>query len=64
MKTILVPTDYSAAADNAIEYAAHLSQEMHASIVLLHVFHMPLIDPLVTSYVITYDDVEKCMKKS
>jgi nucleotide-binding universal stress UspA family protein len=46
MKTILVPTDFSKAANNAAEYAADLAKAISASIVLLHVYHAPI--PLST----------------
>ncbi len=42
MKTILVPTDFSKAANNAAEYAIHLAKDMNASVLLLHVYHLPL----------------------
>jgi nucleotide-binding universal stress UspA family protein len=41
MKTILVPTDFSATATNAVHYAYHLARHEGASLVLMHVFHMP-----------------------
>ena len=37
MKTILVPTDFSEQADNALETACHLGSKSNAQIVLLHV---------------------------
>lgn len=42
MKTILVPTDFSKAANNAAEYAANLSKEMKATVILFHVYHVPI----------------------
>jgi nucleotide-binding universal stress UspA family protein len=45
MKTILVPTDFSKAANNAADYAAHLSREIKAKLLLLHVYHMPVAAP-------------------
>lgn len=41
MKTILVPTDFSKAAGNAAEYAAHFAKDVKAKILLLHVYHVP-----------------------
>lgn len=63
MKTILVPTDFSAAADNAVEYAAHLSRDINASILLLHVYHMPMIDAMAPNLVVAYDDLQKLHEK-
>ncbi|MBS1741894.1 MAG: universal stress protein [Bacteroidetes bacterium] len=36
MKTIIVPTDFSAAANNAVNYAADLAASIHADLHLLH----------------------------
>jgi nucleotide-binding universal stress UspA family protein len=54
MKTILVPTDFSKSANNAALYAVSLAKEMKASILLLHVYDIPMVvagdlsAPLVT----------------
>lgn len=40
MKTILVATDYSAPADNAVEYSARLAKQLGAELVLFHVFKL------------------------
>ena len=37
---ILVPTDFSAYADQALEYAMALAQALQARLTLLHVFHL------------------------
>lgn len=42
MKSILVPTDYSPCANNAMEYALELAKATGASITLLHVYHVPV----------------------
>jgi nucleotide-binding universal stress UspA family protein len=36
MKTILVPTDFSANANTAVQYAAHLAAQIKSSIILFH----------------------------
>lgn len=41
MKTIIVPTDYSKSANNAVEFAAILAHKMGAKIVLYHAFYLP-----------------------
>jgi nucleotide-binding universal stress UspA family protein len=41
MKTILVPTDYSKTANNAVNYAAALAQLMKAKLILVHAYHVP-----------------------
>lgn len=42
MKTIVVPTDFSASAENAMFYAGQLAQTIQASILLLHVYQIPV----------------------
>jgi nucleotide-binding universal stress UspA family protein len=42
MKTILVPTDFSKAANNAAEYAAKLAKAIEADVLLFHVYHVPV----------------------
>ena len=41
MKTIIVATDYSKAATNALHYAASLARETGAKIILFNAFHLP-----------------------
>jgi nucleotide-binding universal stress UspA family protein len=40
MKTILVPTDFSKNAKNALHYAVNIAKRMQAKIILLHSFHI------------------------
>ncbi|MCB9231785.1 MAG: universal stress protein [Bacteroidia bacterium] len=40
MKTILVATDFSAPANNAVQYAAHIAKETGADLVLFNVFKL------------------------
>ncbi|MBI4944953.1 MAG: universal stress protein [Bacteroidetes bacterium] len=42
MKTILVPTDYSNSANNALQYAVELAQFSQATIILLHAYQIPI----------------------
>lgn len=42
MKNILVPTDFSDAANNALEYAFNLAAATSASLTILNVYHVPL----------------------
>jgi len=41
MRTILVPTDFSAAASNALDYAMALARHMPSRLILFHVYHLP-----------------------
>ncbi len=49
MKTIIVPTDFSATASNAADYAVQFAQQVKAErIVLLHAYEIPVaIDPMM-----------------
>lgn len=42
MKTILVPTDYSDTADNALQYAIEFSKSIKAQLILFHAYHIPI----------------------
>jgi nucleotide-binding universal stress UspA family protein len=42
MDTILVPTDFSPAANNAVEYAVELAKYFNARIILVHAFSFPI----------------------
>lgn len=54
-RTILVPTDFSKAADHALEYAAVLAQPLDATVHLLHVIGAPVlgVPELGTAYMAT-----------
>ncbi len=43
MKTILIPTDYSAVAKNAAHYGAEVALAQKAKIILLYVYQMPIV---------------------
>lgn len=42
MKTIVVPTDFSDNAENALTYACEFNRKLNAKIHLLHSYHLPL----------------------
>lgn len=42
MKTIIIPTDFSPAADNAMHYGAQVAQLVAARLLLLHVYTVPV----------------------
>lgn len=42
MKTILVPIDFSPSSDNAMNYAAYLAAKVGASLLLVHVYQIPV----------------------
>ncbi len=43
MKTIVVPTDFSEGAANALQYAAALADRISASIHLVHIYQLPVV---------------------
>ena len=43
MKTLVVPTDFSSASVNAINYAVDMAQAINAGILLLHVYNVPVV---------------------
>jgi nucleotide-binding universal stress UspA family protein len=45
MKKILVPTDFSPIAHNAFLYALDMAKKESAQVILLHVFHRPILSP-------------------
>src|SRR5690606_17712216 len=42
MKTIIVPTDFSPTAINAMHYALRMAELINAGVVLLHVYQVPV----------------------
>lgn len=58
MKTILVPTDFSESAKNAINYAAELAKLSKAKLILFHAFHIPAV-PTDVPYVMPIGEIEK-----
>lgn len=58
MKTILVPTDFSKIARNAIDYAVEIAKLTNAKLILFHVYHVPAV-PSEMPIVIPIDEIEK-----
>jgi nucleotide-binding universal stress UspA family protein len=59
MKKILVPTDYSDAATNALAYATELAKSNNAELILLHVYQIPIPVGDVPIMVITPQELEE-----
>lgn len=59
MKTIVVPTDFSPVATNAMNYAADMAQAIHASITLLHVYQVPVSMTEVPVVMVSVDELRK-----
>ncbi|MCX6295413.1 MAG: universal stress protein, partial [Bacteroidetes bacterium] len=58
MKTVLIATDYSAAAKNASRYGIQLARILKAKVILLHAYQIPI---LVTEVpvIADFDEFEK-----
>jgi nucleotide-binding universal stress UspA family protein len=61
MKTILVSTDYSATASNALEFGANLAQIFKANLVLFNVYH-PSIH--VSNSLLMPDEIDRIVKNN
>jgi len=59
MNTLLVPTDFSPAAENATAYAAQLAKQLEASVLLLHVYQLPVPMTDYPVMMVTADDLRK-----
>lgn len=59
MNTIIVPTDFSAAAQHATAYAAQLAHPLNATILLLHVYQMPVPMTEYPVLMVTHEDIKK-----
>jgi len=59
MNSILVPTDFSPAAENATAYAVQLAKQTGASILLLHVYQLPVPMTDYPVLMVTADDLRK-----
>ena len=55
MNTILVPTDFSANANKACQYAIALAKDLKAKIILMHAFETPISYPSVPMMTIQMD---------
>ena len=59
MNTIIVPTDFSPAAENATAYAAQLAGHLQASVLLLHVYQLPVPMADYPVLMVTNEDLKK-----
>ena len=58
MKTILIPTDFSPAAYNALEYALEISSKIKAKLILFHAYQYPVV-PTEAPLMIPIQNLEK-----
>jgi len=59
MKTIIVSTDFSPAATNAMNYAVDMAKAIDASILLLHVYQVPVSFTDVPVVLVSVDELRK-----
>jgi len=59
MKTILAPTDFSEASQNAVNYAAELAKFTHARLIIFHGYSVPVPVSEVPVVAIPFEDLEK-----
>lgn len=59
MKTIIVPTDFSPVAINAMNFAADMALGINASLLLLHVYQVPVTMTEVPVLVMSVDELKK-----
>lgn len=59
MRTILLATDFSAAAKNATDYAAQLAKKANATLILLHVYMLPTPVSEMPYIMVSVDEMQK-----
>lgn len=61
MKTIICPTDFSKASENAVQYAVALARKYQSKIILLHAYETPVIytDVTVASLQIDFEAIRE-----
>lgn len=59
MKTILIPTDFSVYADNAIRYACGFNKVLKAKIILFHSYHIPIATDEYSPPGISFEDLKE-----
>ncbi|MFM2138691.1 MAG: hypothetical protein RJA57_998 [Bacteroidota bacterium] len=59
MKTIIVPTDFSPTATNALHYAIDMAKAIDASLLLLHVYQVPVSYSDVPIMLVSVDELKQ-----
>jgi len=59
MKTIIIPTDFSPAATNAVNYGVDMALAVNASVLLLHVYNIPIALGDVPVALLSVDELKK-----
>ncbi|MEO6695612.1 MAG: universal stress protein [Ignavibacteria bacterium] len=66
MKNILIPTDFSSNADNALNFAVEIARKIRGNLILFHAYSVQLIDPNMPAeiYLSAYQEEEKISKEN
>lgn len=64
MKNILVPIDFSDVSKNALLYGLELAKKFKANLLLLHVFHIPVINSESVALMPNFDELESLSQKA
>jgi nucleotide-binding universal stress UspA family protein len=59
MKTIIIPTDFSSSATNALHYGLDMAKAINASVMLLHVYSVPVSYAEVPVVLVSLDEMKK-----
>lgn len=59
MKTIIVPTDFSVIAENAMRFATDMAQHINASLLLLHIYQIPVAIGEVPMPLVNVEELQK-----
>ena len=63
MKLIVVPTDFSPLADNALKYGMDLATTMGSSLMIVHVYQIPISYSEVPLITISIDEIKKASEE-
>lgn len=63
MKTIIVPTDFSPVATNALHYAVDMAKKIQASLLLLHIYQVPVSFTDAPIVLVSIEDLRKAAEE-
>jgi len=64
MKLIVVPTDFSPLADNALKYGIDLATAMGSSLMIVHVYQIPISYSEVPLITVSIEEIKKASEDS
>ncbi|MCZ2458352.1 MAG: universal stress protein [Chitinophagales bacterium] len=63
MKTIIIPTDFSPIATNAMNYGVDMAKAINANIILMHVYQVPVSVSDVPVVVVSLDEIRNSVEE-